>query len=204
MQKRIMTFVTVTGLIAASAALADEAISTRTVARPAEAVVTKAPVTDRTPAVSALSQDQVLAQISGLGTIERTRTLPFGVYDTEETLPDLADTRRIHTEMGASIGTGGYRSGFMASTIPLGDNGLLGIAIGVTDHGSRLYDYGYSPYGRHGGGIYGGTGTSRSLSISGSYRFEGAEPCQARPSMPDASVDTQGFGRGHSGCEGAD
>lgn len=78
---------------------------------------------------------------------------------------EVKPKRKVHGEVSASIGTGGYRSGYVSALIPLGENGMLGISIGKTDYGNnRVYDYGwrdhngYYPYGRR--------SSSRSLGMS--------------------------------------
>lgn len=58
--------------------------------------------------------------------------------------------RRIHGEVGMAIGTGGYRSAYISSVMPLGDNGTLALSIGQEKNSFRPYGYGfYGPgYGR--------------------------------------------------------
>ncbi|MDC7682503.1 hypothetical protein PQU92_04400 [Asticcacaulis sp. BYS171W] len=78
-------------------------------------------------------------------------SLETRILDQVEALPVIE--RRIRTEMGVSIGTSGYRSGYVATEIPIGETGTLGIAIGQTDFGRNGvlvyddYDYGYGGYG---------------------------------------------------------
>jgi hypothetical protein len=60
------------------------------------------------------------------------------------------EPRRIHGEVGASLGTGGYRRAYVMSTIPLGKTGTLGIAVSETRfgrHGGPGWGGGFSPYG---------------------------------------------------------
>ncbi len=64
----------------------------------------------------------------------------------------LPEKRAIHGEVGAAIGTGGYRSAYAVTVIPVGQSGELGIAYEET----RLS-------GRRGRG---GGGSSKSLSVS--------------------------------------
>jgi len=58
--------------------------------------------------------------------------------------------RKIHGEVGMAIGTGGYRSAYISSVMPLGENGTLALSIGQEKNGFRPYGYGfYGPaYGR--------------------------------------------------------
>lgn len=89
---------------------------------------------------------------------------------------DKDGKRQVHGEMGVSVGTGGYRSGYVSSLIPIGETGTLGVAVSQTDFGKHG-GYGYGGYGGYGGG-YGGYGygdgygwgrrggTSQSLALS--------------------------------------
>lgn len=85
---------------------------------------------------------------------------------------DKDGKRQVHGEMGVSVGTGGYRSGYVSSLIPIGETGTLGVAVSQTDfgkHGGYGYD-GYGGYGGYGGGYGYGWGprggTSQSLALS--------------------------------------
>lgn len=59
--------------------------------------------------------------------------------------------RQIHGEVGVAVGTGGYRSGYITSVMPLGETGTLAVTIGQEKNGYRSYwgrpygafDYGY-------------------------------------------------------------
>lgn len=81
--------------------------------------------------------------------------------------------RTIHGGGGVSVGTGGYRSGYVYTLIPVGEDGTLGLAYSQTDYGKNgAYgwgDYGYDGYGYGGYGRgygYGGRGgSSRSASV---------------------------------------
>jgi hypothetical protein len=72
--------------------------------------------------------------------------------------------------MGVSVGTGGYRSGYVSSLIPIGETGTLGVAVSQTDFGKHGGGYGYGGYGGYGGGYGYGWGprggTSQSLALS--------------------------------------
>ncbi len=50
--------------------------------------------------------------------------------------PMLEAARKVHGEMGVSIGTGGYRSGYVVTHIPIGETGGATIALSKTDYGS--------------------------------------------------------------------
>lgn len=109
-----------------------------------------------------------------------------------------AAKRQIHGEVGVSVGTGGYRSAYVASVIPIGENGTLGIAIGQTDFGKFGAPYGgyYGDgYGGYSAGYYGspyghpgygwgrrGGGTSQSIALSLDMR--GTET-KGKPDTPE-------------------
>jgi hypothetical protein len=63
----------------------------------------------------------------------------------------------IHGSVGVSIGTGGYRSAYVSAIMPVGNDGLLGIAVKQTDYGKNggFYDYGDYGYGYGYGRGYG-------------------------------------------------
>lgn len=82
---------------------------------------------------------------------------------------DKDGKRQVHGEMGVSVGTGGYRSGYVSSLIPVGETGTLGVAVSQTDFGKHG-GYGYGGYGGYGDGYGYGWGprggTSQSLALS--------------------------------------
>jgi len=60
------------------------------------------------------------------------------------------EPRRIHGEVGASVGTGGYRSGYVTAVMPVGKTGTLAVAVSETRfgrHGGPGWGGGYAPYG---------------------------------------------------------
>ncbi|WP_309643444.1 hypothetical protein [Phenylobacterium sp.] len=59
--------------------------------------------------------------------------------DDERAMPD--QPRRIHGEVGVAVGTGGYRSGYLISQMPLGETGSLTLAIGQTRNGRGYYSH---------------------------------------------------------------
>jgi hypothetical protein len=156
--------------------------ATRATRPPTEAELAKAKAdaqakadADRT-AKPITTEDQVAAWLSGTPPIERldagsnsyalrpevdVNGYPLG--------PD--GKRQVHGEAGVSVGTGGYRSGYVSSLIPIGESSTLGIAVSQTDFGKHG-GYGYGGYG--GGYGYGGYGdgfgrrggTSQSLALS--------------------------------------
>jgi len=96
------------------------------------------------------TQAQLVASMAQRVDYARSTTSPAATGD-------LTDGRTIHGEAGVSIGTGGYRSAFATSVIPIGQNGTLGIAVRQTDFGkSGRLSYGW---GRH-------NGSSQSVALS--------------------------------------
>lgn len=79
-------------------------------------------------------------------------TTPDEAYGDGVRLPR---ERKIHGEVGVAVGTGGYRSGYITSVMPLGENGALALTFGQEKNGYRQYwgggrppfggpyDYGY-------------------------------------------------------------
>jgi hypothetical protein len=122
---------------------------------------------------------QVIASLNAAPSIKRLDpNVSYPAAEDSQSGPD-DQRRQIHGSAGVSIGTGGYRSGYVTSIIPLGDNGTLGLAYSQTDYGknNRYLDYGYDgygygDYGGYGYGGYGGYGyarrggTSQSLGVS--------------------------------------
>jgi hypothetical protein len=78
------------------------------------------------------------------------------VSSNAEPEDEITGPRQMHGEASVSIGTGGYRSVYMSSQYPIGENGTLGIAIGQTDFGKNGGYYGGYPGGVYPGGYYGG------------------------------------------------
>lgn len=105
---------------------------------------------------------------------------------------DSGGKRQVHGEASVTVGTGGYRSAYVSSLIPLGETGTLGIAVSQTDYGKNggygyygdPYGYGYDGYGYgRGWGRRGGTSQSVALSLdmtgkarSGRHTPEGCAP----------------------------
>lgn len=99
-------------VLAASPALADEPMSTAGATGPAP------------PAADTAAQ------------IERwVADSPAARSDPEAPMVD--EPRKVHGEMGVSVGTGGYRSGYLVTHIPIGEAGSATIALSKTDFGDR-------------------------------------------------------------------
>ena len=63
--------------------------------------------------------------------------------------------RQAHGFVDLAVGTGGYRSAYVQSDLPVGKTGTLSIGVGETRFNGRVGGYG-GPYGGYGGGPYGG------------------------------------------------
>lgn len=87
---------------------------------------------------------------------------------------DLELKRQVHGQVGVAVGTGGYRSAFVQADIPVGETGMLSVAVSES-RSNHAYAYGgYPGYGYGGPGSYGafgygdsfGHGARRSLGVS--------------------------------------
>ncbi len=130
-------------------------------ARAQEAVATAGP-TGAPPTVTTTAT-QVEAFIHKAPPVNLDDGTPNGV--TAEETP-----RKIHGEVGASVGTGGYRSGYVSAVIPVGKTGTVAIAVSDTK------------FGRHGGpgwgGGYGGYGDRQMLGLGLALGDAAHTPCR--------------------------
>ncbi len=97
------------------------------------------------------------------------RASPATPWQDAEALDRQEDgaPRQVHGQVGGTVGTGGYRSAFVQSDIPVGRDGNLSIFVQQTQ-GGRGHGYGYdSGYG-YGG--YSGQSLGLSLDFSGRAR----------------------------------
>ena len=89
-----------------------------------------------------------------------------------EPLPDRPDgppARRIHGEVGAGIGTGGYRSAYGVVNIPIGKSSSVTVAAST---GHNAY-----PYGAGGPWAYGPAGPGLSADCVCRQAPDGSEQC---------------------------
>ncbi|WP_419252901.1 hypothetical protein ACN2C6_15045 [Caulobacter sp. ErkDOM-YI] len=133
------------------------------------------------PAVSApppriLTTDEQIAEFLATSPALEGRDGLVGLGRSDE------ETRRkIHGSAGVTVGTGGYRSAYVSTLIPIGETSTLGLAYSQTDHGNNAVfhpydDYGYGGYDRggwNGGsvglgrpGYWGRGGKQQSLAVS--------------------------------------
>jgi hypothetical protein len=132
-------------------AMADEVVVASRAKLPSQAEQDKAVADAKARAEQApkpaATQDQVIASLANTQPIKRLDPNDTS-YDPPAAVDTRANPRQIHGQVSVSVGTGGYRSAYVSSVIPVGENGLLGIAVGQTDYGNnRVYGYGYDGYG---------------------------------------------------------
>jgi hypothetical protein len=192
----IFALALVAGSLVASLAVADEVVvaASRPAPLPTEAEQAKAKADVQARAEQATrpltTEEQVAAWTARSPAINR------GDQASDDGLWPAADAnskRQVHGEASVTVGTGGYRSAYVSSLIPLGENGTLGIAVSQTDYGNNArygygygdpYAYGYDGYGYgRGWGRRGGTSQSVALSLdmtgknrSGASTPEGCAP----------------------------
>ena len=164
------------GAALARSAADDEVVSTaaRVAKPPTEAELAKAQAEAKAHADAVraakpvTTQEQVAAWLAASPPIERVDNGPTS-YSSGPA--DETAKRQVHGSMGVSVGTGGYRSAYASTLIPVGETGTLGIAVSQTDYGKhgRGYGYGYGDpmgYGGYGGwGPRGGRSQSVALSL---------------------------------------
>ncbi len=118
-------------------------------------------------ATPASTKDQVIARLAAAPRIDRT---DYSRADAATSSGYESNGRTIHGVAEVSVGTGGYRSAYVSSEIPIGENGTLGIAFSQTDFGKNSpYVYGYGddyPYGYGYGYTRGGYGGVRGRNTS--------------------------------------
>ncbi len=178
----------------------DEVVATaaRVAKPPTEAEIAKAQADAKVQAEAAraakpvTTQDQVAAWLADSPPIERVDGGPLD-YAARPELdvngyplgPD--GKRQMHGEAGVSVGTGGYRSGYVSTLIPIGESSTLGVAVSQTDYGKSGRGYGYG--GGYGYG-YGGLG--------GGYDGYGWGPRGGRSQSLALSLDMRGGSRSKS------
>ncbi|MBU4435564.1 MAG: hypothetical protein KKC14_14250 [Alphaproteobacteria bacterium] len=160
---------------AATVAGADEVVSTAAHRLDAKtAAEAQAETVVAAPAPRPLTtQEQIAAFLETSPVIERGE----GFSGLASADPD--SKRQVHGSAGVSIGTGGYRSAYVSTLIPIGESATLGLAYSQTDFGKtaayRPYDaYGYERgrgwdgdtigYGRS--GAWGRGGKRQSVAVS--------------------------------------
>lgn len=182
-------------LVAFGAFAADEEVvaASRPAPLPTEAEQTKAKADLQAKAAQLTkpltTEEQVAAWTARSPKISRSDEQDDALWPADN---DDGAKRQVHGVASVTVGTGGYRSAYVSSLIPLGETGTLGIAVSQTDYGKNggfgyygdpygYDDYGYG-YGR-GWGRRGGTSQSVGLSLdmtgqnrSGKSTPEGCAP----------------------------
>jgi hypothetical protein len=155
-------------LIAAPAIVAAPAWAQETDAREADAPVATA--SQAPPPMSTAEQIDAFIKSSPLPDPRRDAALD-GVVASGD--------RRPHGEVGVAVGTGGYRSVYGRTDIPVGKNGRVSLAFEDTRNG-----YSYGGYGRGWyGGPYGGA-----LGLGGLDR----QRCDLESMSPARPLDATG------------
>jgi len=137
-------------VFAQAVASEDEAVSTAAHRLDAKAAAQAqvAPVTP-TPAPRALTTDEQIAAFLETSPALEDREGLVGLGRSD------ADTsRKIHGSAGVTVGSGGYRSAYVSTLIPIGETSTLGLAYSQTDHGKNTVFYPQDGYG-YGDGGYG-------------------------------------------------
>jgi hypothetical protein len=111
-------------------------------ARADEAVATAAGA-GAPPTATATTADQIDAFIRSAPPPKLDDGTPAGVVPPE---------RKVHGEVGVAVGSGGYRSAYVTSVMPVGETGTLALAVSQTKYGKNGgpgwgpgYGYGYGP-----------------------------------------------------------
>ncbi|RAK58501.1 hypothetical protein DJ021_01145 [Phenylobacterium hankyongense] len=100
------------------------------------------------------------------------------------------EPRKVHGMVDVSVGSGGYRSAYARSDVPLGKTGTLSIAIGQTQFNGRSGGYGYrSPYGYGYGGPYSSQSLALGLSFGGSSLSDQPGRCRTAWADPRMNLD---------------
>ena len=188
--------------VASYAVAADEEVvaASRPAPLPTEAEQTKAKADLQAKAASAsrplTTEEQVAAWTARSPKISRSDDQDDALWPADDVNQDSSAKRQVHGVASVTVGTGGYRSAYVSSLIPLGESGTLGIAVSQTDYGKNggfgyygdpygYDDYGYG-YGR-GWGRRGGTSQSVGLSLdmTGKNRGGASTPEGCAPGFRD-------------------
>lgn len=114
--------------------------------------------------------DQIDAYLRSSPALELPPAGPDGVVPREE-------ARKVHGVASISVGTGGYRSAYLRSDLPVGKTGTLSIAVQDTRFGRNGgYGYGgydYRGYGAGHRGFRGGPGGARGAGVG--LNFDAAD-----------------------------
>jgi len=135
-----------------------------------EALATAPAATSGAPSASGQSvADQIDAYLKTSPAAALPRDAASGVTSGDE-------PRKAHGFVDVAVGTGGYRSAFVRSDLPIGKTGTLSIAAGETRFGDRLVRGYAGPYG---------AGTRQSVGLGLFLGGAEADPRGPRCRSPD-------------------
>lgn len=126
-----------------------QAVPVASAASLAETVGDASPaVTLQSAAPHGLSTEEQIARWIGERKAENAEAEPWAdAWDEPE-------PRRMHGQVSAGIGTGGYRDFAADVSLPIGESGTLNLSVSQTKNAPWAYPYGYGA-GRHGLDGYG-------------------------------------------------
>lgn len=116
-----------------------------------------------TPSLAPMTTDEQIAAF-----LRASPTTPWQAAERLDALSD-APVREIHGEAGVAVGTGGFRSAYVQSDIPVGRNGTLSLFVQQTQ--GRGHGYGYGNSFGSGGPSGRSLGLSLDLSAPGQTGF---------------------------------
>ncbi|MCI3133003.1 hypothetical protein [Phenylobacterium aquaticum] len=171
-------------LAAASTAGAQEAISTAPA--PVTAAASAAPAQTSSTTTSADTAAQIDSWIKKAPPVDLDDGAPDGVTTSQA-------PRKVHGEVGVTVGSGGYRSAYAVSVMPIGETGTLTLAVSEAKGGRRGgfgYGYGGPGFGRFGG--YGGDHSSFALGLALGESTRQESRCPEYPTGPLGFEDHAG------------
>jgi hypothetical protein len=139
--------------------------------------------------------DQIDAYLRTSPALALPKDGPAGVTTGEE-------PRQAHGFVDLSVGSGGYRSAYVQSDLPVGKTGTLSIGIGETHFKGRVG--GYGGYGGYGGRFAPGDRQSLALGLSlGGDAAPDARCLRAGEERPDLRSDPRFDGGRPRPCQPA-
>jgi len=151
----------------------------------APAVAAEQPAAE-TPVATATASPSVAEQIDAYLRSSPAAELPDA--GAPEGVVSSTPDRRVHGEVAVGIGTHGYRSIYMRSDMPIGDSGMLSVAVQDTRGGGRF-------------GRYGGQDLGIGLAFGGAANTLGSgHRCDLEAMTPPRPLDSMGGPNGR--CAG--
>ncbi len=162
-----------------TAASTDEAVATathrldaKTAAEAEKLQAAQAEAAAKAPPPKPMTTDEQIAAFLATSPAVQLKDSAGGVTRLDDSEPE---PRKIHGSTGVTIGSGGYRSAYVSTLIPIGESSTLGVAYSQTDHGNNAVFYPHDSYGRGWNqddlslgrpGRWGRGGKSQSLAVS--------------------------------------